>query len=558
MHRFAFLRTVGGGVLRRFWRDRCANYSMIVVLLLPVLTGFVGVGTEMGLWLYDQQSEQTAANSAAFSAAVLYRNAVAAGNSTQGPNAQTQAIAVAANYGFNVASSCGTAGGVRTCLAPASCSVDAPGTGAACIEVNNPPLAGPKAGNASAFEVVIAQSPQQLFSKALMSNAVVIKARAVGVVNTTDGTTTTTTTTTKPCTGTGCVCLKVTNATSVAKTADFTGTTSLTLNGCSLEVDDTGTQGLYLSGTATVSATDIYLNNSSLGYEASGNTACTALTQSSANCNAVTGTIAAPPTGGFSDPYQAQLSADTVSPPIPIIMTGNASCASASTGIGSGGNTLNPAFYKSIVITGSSKLAPGTFFICPGGRLAISGGTTVVSTPPFPLPTGCTSPYTTCSGSIPYTSSDGVTVVLLGTTGSDGSVTNCAFLNISGSSVVDLVPPSTGPFAGIVTTSSLNCTPPSVGLSGNQAGTATISGASGTNIFGAVDLPDYSITYSGNATGGGTGCLDIVANSFQIAGTASLTNDCTGVGTTSIGNSTTTTTTTTSTGATTYTAALSN
>ena len=89
-------------VLRRLWRDRSGNYSMIVVLLLPVLTGFVGVGTEMGLWLYDQQSQQTAADAAAFSAAIYYKtqSPVANGNTTAGPNGQTQALAVAANYGF--------------------------------------------------------------------------------------------------------------------------------------------------------------------------------------------------------------------------------------------------------------------------------------------------------------------------------------------------------------------------------------------------------------------------------------------------------------------------
>ena len=158
MHRYVFLRTFCRpraasliGRLGRFWRDRCGNYSMIVVLLLPVLTGFVGVGTEMGLWLYDHQSQQTAADSAAFSAATYYQSQSPIGNgdTTSGPNGQAQALAVAASYGFPGSASCATQNSVRTCLAPQNCSVGAPGTGAACVEVNNPPLSGTQAGNAA-------------------------------------------------------------------------------------------------------------------------------------------------------------------------------------------------------------------------------------------------------------------------------------------------------------------------------------------------------------------------------------------------------------------------
>lgn len=191
-HRFALFRSLsrramaqGSGLVRGFLRDRRGNYSMIVVLLLPVLTGFVGVGTEMGLWLYDQQSEQTAADAAAFSAATYYKSQspVAQGDTISGPNGQAQALAVAASYGFPGTAGCATQNNVRTCLSPQNCSISMPGAGSACVQVNNPPVSGTQAGNAAAFEVIIAQSPQQLFSKVLISTPVVIKARTVGVVN---------------------------------------------------------------------------------------------------------------------------------------------------------------------------------------------------------------------------------------------------------------------------------------------------------------------------------------------------------------------------------------
>ncbi len=195
----------------------------------------------------------------------------------------------------------------------------------------------------------------------------------------------------------------------------------------------------------------------------------------------------------------------------------------------------------------------------------ISGSTAIyLSTAPFlvsgTLPAGCTSPYTACAnGTVPFAAGDGVTIVLLGTTAPSGGATpdnNCAYFSQSGGSSIDLVPPSTGPFAGIILTSSLNCAAPPVGLSGNQAGTATISGGSVTDLFGAIDLPQYSITYSGNSSAG-AGCVNIVANSFSISGAASLSNNCTGVGTSGIGP-TQTVTTTTSTGNPTYQALLAN
>ena len=180
------------------------------------------------------------------------------------------------------------------------------------------------------------------------------------------------------------------------------------------------------------------------------------------------------------------------------------------------------------------------------------------------LAAGCTTPYVACTnGTVPFNAAtQGVTIVLLGTsttTAGVTTVTNCSYFSVTGNSVVQLVPPATGPFAGITITSSLNCTAPAIGsMTATSFSGATISGAAGTDIFGAVDLPQYTISYSGNATGGGTGCLDIVANSFSISGSASLTNNCAGVnGFGAIGPQQTVTTTTT-TGTPSYQALLSN
>jgi Flp pilus assembly protein TadG len=524
---------------RRLRRDRRGSYSVIVVMLLPVLTGFLAVGTESGLWLYDQQAQQTAADAAAFSAAVYYKaqEPVASGNSTAGPNGQAQALAVAANYGFTGTSSCAMANSVNTCTAPASCNVSAPTVGTPCVQVNNPPVAGAQTGNAAAFEVIIGQSPQQLFSKYLMKTPVVIKARTVGWVKVT----TPQSSTPGPCTGTSCVCVKVTATVNLANAGNLAASAALNLNSCSIEVDDPNSAGLNLNSAATVSASDIYLANSSLDYTSDG-TVCNAANQSASLCNAVTGTLAAPPSGGYSDPYQTQLTNATLpggAPAIPIIMTGNTNCANGSVGVG--GGTLGPTtaggtiYYKQVHILASTTLTAGIYYICPSGTFSISGtSTTVVQTAPFPLPAGCATPYSLCLNSnatMPFTAGDGVTIVLLGTT-SGSSVTNCASFVLSGATL-DLVPPNTGPFSGIVITSSQGCTPPSFGAI-NALGTANIAGGSSTQLYGAVDLPDYSITYSGT-TSSTTGCLIVVAYSFTASGSASLANNCSNVGTTGIG-----------------------
>lgn len=134
--------------LQRLWRDRRASYSVVSALLLPVVTGFAALGTETGLWFYTHQNMQSAADGAAFSAAVAR---------VQGNNAsfQSEATAVAARYGY-VNGNAGT-----------------------LVAVNRPPTSGPNAGNADAVEVLIQQPQQLLLSSVFLSAPIMISARAV-------------------------------------------------------------------------------------------------------------------------------------------------------------------------------------------------------------------------------------------------------------------------------------------------------------------------------------------------------------------------------------------
>lgn len=140
---------------RALWRDCRGSYSVVTALMLPVVVGFVGFGSEAGLWLYDHQKMQGAADAAAYSAGLAY----AAGNTS---GFQAEAKAVAAQYGF----------------------VD--GTGGTTVTVNQPPASGAHTSTPDAIEVVIRQSQTRLFTAALSSSNVDIAARAVATASAAD------------------------------------------------------------------------------------------------------------------------------------------------------------------------------------------------------------------------------------------------------------------------------------------------------------------------------------------------------------------------------------
>src|SRR5215469_4258124 len=80
--------TTGAQLLQRFRADQSGNYLIMMALLMPVLIGFVGLGTDYALWVYTHQAAQAAAESAAVSAA------------TAANNLTVEAQAVTASYGF--------------------------------------------------------------------------------------------------------------------------------------------------------------------------------------------------------------------------------------------------------------------------------------------------------------------------------------------------------------------------------------------------------------------------------------------------------------------------
>ena len=75
-------------LVRRYADDQSGSHVIIFALLLPVLVGAAGLGTEAGWWSYKHKNMQSAADSGATSAA------------TAGTNLTSEANSVTATYGY--------------------------------------------------------------------------------------------------------------------------------------------------------------------------------------------------------------------------------------------------------------------------------------------------------------------------------------------------------------------------------------------------------------------------------------------------------------------------
>ena len=193
-------------LLSGFRQDQRGNFAIIAALMMPVLVGFAGVGSEVGLWYFKQQTLQSAADSGAVSAAT--------GNSKSASDLSLQADAVTASYGL-VSGSNGTV-----------------------VTVNRPPQSGTHTATAFAVEVIVSQPQTRLMSALWTSDPLTIAARAVAIYTG----------------GSGCV-LALDGVTSGAATAK--GTANVALNGCSLYDNSNSGSALIAAGTSSISALSV-------------------------------------------------------------------------------------------------------------------------------------------------------------------------------------------------------------------------------------------------------------------------------------------------------------
>lgn len=192
-------------LFQEFIRDQSGSYVILSALLMPVLVGTAGLGTEVGWWYYKHKNMQSAADSGAVSAAT----AVSAGG-----DLTSEANAVTANYGYvNAANS-------------------------VTITVNQPPKTGNYTSNLQAIEVVVSQPQQRLLSALFGSDPVLITARAVALPNS----------------GTGCVLALNSSA---RPAVNVSGGNQLNLIKCNLYSNSNAGPSLNVAGSASVSANQV-------------------------------------------------------------------------------------------------------------------------------------------------------------------------------------------------------------------------------------------------------------------------------------------------------------
>lgn len=192
--------------LSRFRADQSGAYLIIAGLLMPVLVGFVGFGTDATLWYYKHRTMQDAADSAALSAATAYSNGI--------NDVTAQANAVASSYGYVT------------------------GTKNATVTVNKPPLSGPNVAKPDAIEVIVQQPQNRLFSALFGSGPANVLGRAVAEGKA----------------GTGCVLAL--DKTKKGAATDV-GAPQVVLNGCSLLDNSNHVAALVVSGAATLTALSV-------------------------------------------------------------------------------------------------------------------------------------------------------------------------------------------------------------------------------------------------------------------------------------------------------------
>jgi Flp pilus assembly protein TadG len=88
----------------RFWKCSAGAVAVLTAIVLPVLLGFVSLGTEVGHWYLAQREMQGAADAAAISAAAEYISQNVAGNPTS-TSYQTVGVNYASLNGFTIPSS---------------------------------------------------------------------------------------------------------------------------------------------------------------------------------------------------------------------------------------------------------------------------------------------------------------------------------------------------------------------------------------------------------------------------------------------------------------------
>ncbi len=349
--------------IRSIYQSKNGAVAIQIALLMPVLIGMAALAIDIGFVLFEQRHMQSAADGAAFSAAM----AQMAGHPIP---ISTEAYAVAAADGF-----VNGANGVTV-------TVNTPAV--------SPPASAADAANPSTIQVII-QQPQTLplvgalcslvpGSKCSGTFNVAAQAVAIGSASCTNN----------------CGCILQTDPNAPTGLSMSNGVT-VNLTQCSVSVNAIGSAALSVIGGATLNAPAISIaggvsvNN---GAQINGQGSC------STNCSQQTGK-------SVSNPYTSETMPPSSGPSFSTTTYGQGRTFNLSPGVWSG----NVSIANGATVT----MQPGVYFV-NGGNFSVGGGATLTGT-------GVTIVLTSANGTV--TIDNGATVNLTAPT--SGATAGIAF-----------------------------------------------------------------------------------------------------------------------------------
>ena len=194
-------RAFAGNLITTFASCRKGNVALLFAILTPVLIGGAGLATEAGLWYHRRLELQSAADAAAYAAAVDLRAGATQAAFTQ------EATSAAQSGGFD------------------------PGLGT--ITVNWPPQSGSHQTN-QAIEVLISERVPRFFTTIFTTAPLIEHARSVTTFQTASN-----------------ACVLALN-TSASGAANFQGSTTLNLTSCSVMSNSLSSSAISVQGSATL------------------------------------------------------------------------------------------------------------------------------------------------------------------------------------------------------------------------------------------------------------------------------------------------------------------
>jgi Flp pilus assembly protein TadG len=489
--------------VHRFIHDESGSYLVFGTILMPVLIGVAALGTEGAQVITLHRQAQAAADSAAVSVASYYASQKTAVNTPTSTELSNQAKAVASTYGF----------------------VD--GTNGASVTVNNPPASGNFTTASYAFQAIVSQSHTPLLSSYWLSNAMTVSAKAVALINTTNGS------------SADCLLALGNSSTGANLTQAVWGQGNGRLNlsgGCSLADNSSDPDSVYLGpkGSAAINLGEV---NSRLAGRVStvgnydsplpgGNEiqSCTSITGSPpATCNGPVSVTPITAAGAVPDPFAGatipSASLATCSNLSTLVTPWNASYMCTA-----GNNTKGLCFSKNST---NVTLSPGTY--CGGISISKGNATYTLNPGVYVLASTNGSPGLTDSNGTVTMNGTGVTLVFTSADGTYPPASN-PIMNIPNAMTLNLTAPTSGSTAGFVIMGDSSMPLGTAGQNNSTpAGSQFVfnNGATGT-LNGVVYVPKGALSATGNGQINSTGCLQVIANVFNFNNSGGFTSTCRG------------------------------